>query len=299
MPSSATTMSTHAGARSPSALGDTVSRTCEPGSLYLMALSTRFPTARSNCPRSACNTVWADASSGPGRTSDTSCLRACSEYCCATSPSSGTTATSSCRIEPSSSTRLSSSKSLMMWRTRSASVPIRSTSRVRTAASSSSASVSDSSAMAPTGVRSSWLRLATKSRRTSSTRTPSVRSAITATAPSAWLSLATGCAPISITCGGGPVSFTVRERACPSRADSSSWVTPAPTSAIASRADIISSASALLAHTVPSSSTSTTPTASSFIASCQRARSRSARLTVMAAVVAIDSRYVIHSSRLL
>ena len=71
----------------------------------------------------------------------------------------------------------------MMRATRNASVCIRSASRRDTAGSSSSCMVSASRPSAPTGLLSSWLMLATKSRRMASSRRRSVTSSITATAP--------------------------------------------------------------------------------------------------------------------
>ena len=55
-----------------------------------------------------------------------------------------------------------------------------------TSGSSSSASVSARSAMAPTGVFSSWLMLATRSVRTESSRTRSLTSSIVLMAPTCW-----------------------------------------------------------------------------------------------------------------
>ena len=60
---------------------------------------------------------------------------------------------------------------------------MRSASRSRTWASSSASTVSASRPRAPTGVLSSWLMLATKSRRTASSRRRSVMSSMTATRP--------------------------------------------------------------------------------------------------------------------
>ena len=71
----------------------------------------------------------------------------------------------------------------MVRLTRKDSVTTRSVSRWATAGSGSASRVSASRPMAPTGVLSSWLRLATKSRRTSSMRRASVTSSVTTSAP--------------------------------------------------------------------------------------------------------------------
>ena len=80
----------------------------------------------------------------------------------------------------SGSSAWSRDSSMICWTSRlsrSVSVSIRSANRLTASGSSeASATASDSSRMAPTGVLSSWLTLATKSRRTSSIRRSRVRS---------------------------------------------------------------------------------------------------------------------------
>ena len=83
----------------------------------------------------------------------------------------------------SDSIRDRSSRSSMIRLTRKASVWIRLASRWATVASVSATSVSASSPRAPMGVFNSWLTLATKSRRISSSRRRSEMSSMTAMTP--------------------------------------------------------------------------------------------------------------------
>ena len=99
----------------------------------------------------------------------------------------------------------------MVRPTRNASASIRSARRSATAGSSSASSVSASSASAPTGVLSSWLMLATKSRRTASSRRRSVTSSIDGERPETADALrAAGIAVRTSVRRGGPNSSSVR-----------------------------------------------------------------------------------------
>ena len=110
--------------------------------------------------------------------------------------------------------------------TRIASSTMRLATRWTTSRSFSSASASASTAKAPTGVRSSWLMLATKSVRTASTRRRSLTSSITATAPPP----SSGAAVTTIALRGGPYSSRFWRDDSPARARSSSRSTVSSTS---------------------------------------------------------------------
>ena len=107
----------------------------------------------------------------------------------------------------------------MVWPTRKASFSMRSASRRPTAGSSSASSVSASRPSAPTGVLSSWLMLATKSRRTASSRRRSVTSSMTTSTPTARPSPRSGATSSTSVRRGGPNRSSVRVAARPSATD--------------------------------------------------------------------------------
>ena len=147
----------------------------------------------------------------------------------------------------------------MIRATRNASSVIRSARRRVTAGSSSLAMVSASSPRAPTGVLSSWLMLATKSRRTASSRRRSETSSITATAPVTWVPSSRGTAETTRIRRGGPNRSRSRRRDEPARADASSSLTACSTSASPWRAPAKAAATSLRKTSRPASSQTTTP----------------------------------------
>ena len=97
--------------------------------------------------------------------------------------------------------------------------------RRTTSGSSSSTSVSASTPRAPIGVRSSWLTLAAKSRRTASSRRRSEMSSTKAMVPSGISAVPRGTAVMSRVRGGGPCSSSVWVAARPSWAVATSCST--------------------------------------------------------------------------
>ena len=110
---------------------------------------------------------------------------------------------------------------------RSASFTIRSASGRVTAGSSSAARVSASTSSAPIGVLSSWLTLATKSRRTLSIRCTSDTSATNAATPSGRSIVPIGTAHRCTTARGGPNNCSSRSHRSPCNARETS-VSSAP-----------------------------------------------------------------------
>ena len=116
---------------------------------------------------------------------------------------------------PPASMRERSSRSSTIRAKRVASAPILAVNRATTSGSSSPSSVSARRLSAPRGVFSSWLRLATKSRRTASRRRSSETSSTRATAPSGRARTSYGVRPDleGVTGGGVKVEGFLVERA--------------------------------------------------------------------------------------
>ena len=146
------------------------------------------------------------------------CCSAPGRMRCTASATTSSTWTTSCSNVSSISMRDSSSRSSMVRPTRSASARMRSASRPTTSASSSSSRVSASRLSAPTGVLSSWLMLATKSRRTASSRRRSDTSSMSTTAPIDGSSPSSGHADRTIERCGGPYCSIVRRSEAPASA---------------------------------------------------------------------------------
>ena len=120
------------------------------------------------------------------------------------------------------SMRLRSRRSSTMRARRSASLTMRSANGRVTAGSVSDASVSASTSSAPIGVFSSWLTLATKSRRTLSIRWMSDTSDTNAAAPSGDSAAPSGTALRCTTARGGPNSCSSRSHRSPASARANS-----------------------------------------------------------------------------
>ncbi len=119
---------------------------------------------------------------------------------------------------------------------RSASFTIRSASGRVTAGSSSATNVSASTSSAPIGVLSSWLTLATKSRRTLSIRWISDTSATNAAAPRGRSGEPIGTADRCTTARGGPNTCCSRSHRSPLSARDTNASSPAATTASECRA---------------------------------------------------------------
>ena len=187
----------------------TLSRTVSPSSEYFTPFSTRFRTRLNSCVR----TPVTGAVSWYSATMDTPRRSAIGSTLSTTSAATETRSTVVGLAASNSSMARRSSRSSTRSDTRRASVPIRPVRRFATSGSTSPSNASASRLIAPSGVFSSWLTLATKSRRTASTRIRSVMSSKRATAPrwtadggrrSEVISAGTGRTTTSNTLGRGP-----------------------------------------------------------------------------------------------
>ena len=171
LPSSRTTMSTHPASQAnsvvPAAATEAESQTDFPGSLYLIALSTRLITA---CSKSgALTAVWIDSSHAISNTIERSTARGIQSAITAAKTSAiGTISNGRLPVPSLCSIRDSARRSSIMEANRSACFAMISKNRRLSAGSSAapSSSVSTNPLIEATGVLSSCDTFATKSRRT-------------------------------------------------------------------------------------------------------------------------------------
>ena len=227
-------------------------------------VSPRIPTKPTSSPLTVAGVRVRSITSATIRSTETgagsgSGSPPCSRVRSSSSLTSRPSRVDSCRIRSANRRAAARSWRKSVWR---------SSSSVESAATSvASSSASASNCRAPTGVFSSWLTLATKSRRTRATRCASVTSAastVTYPSPSATARMCTpsGSRPPPR----GRSSSTSRRvpvrRACPARVRTTVCATGAPPTVVPARSSPISLAAGLASTARSSPSRTSTPTRS-------------------------------------